>query len=71
MTKAMIRLGIYIPPTYLFCMFIIIIVLPLIIIQMQPSSQKKKKNQMQPMSQLESKLTSHLHTSHYQTCNYL
>ena len=43
MTKAMIRLGIYIPPTYLFCMFIIIIVLSLIIIQMQPSSQKKKK----------------------------
>ena len=44
MTKAMIRLGIYIPPTYLFCMFIIIIVLSLIIIQMQPSSQKKKKS---------------------------
>ena len=38
---------------------------------MQPSSQKKKKNQMQPMSQLESKLTSHLHTNHYPTCNYL
>ena len=44
MTKAMIRLGIYIPPTYLFCIFIIIIVLSLIIIQMQPSSQKKKKS---------------------------